>query len=121
MTRHPNAGFPAVVQLAARLADDRLIGAECIGLARLFDPRGQHEDDRAFAYRTAAAGKVCNRCPVRRPCATVAAELDRTAVGIWAGEVRDAPKPRGRPKKSDPSEPATPDYREETQCPPVTH
>ncbi|MGI5222277.1 WhiB family transcriptional regulator [Nocardia sp. CA-290969] len=103
MTHRPNASFPPVVRLAARLADARLIGAECVGLAQLFDPRGQAEDDDDFAYRTRAAAKVCARCSVRSPCATVAGELGGKAVGIWAGKVRSAPRPRGRPTTADAS------------------
>lgn len=99
MTHRPHAGFPRVVRLAAQLADERLIGAECVGLAQLFDPREQGEDEDAFAYRTSAAAKVCARCPVRSPCATAAGELRGVAIGIWAGEVRNARRPRGRPGK----------------------
>ncbi|MEV0105557.1 WhiB family transcriptional regulator [Nocardia sp. NPDC050799] len=99
MTRRPGAGFPSIVELAAALTDTRLTGAECVGLARLFDPRGQSEPDAAFTYRTDTAGKVCARCPVQGECATVAGELGAAAVGIWAGEIRSAPAPVGRPRK----------------------
>lgn len=101
MTRRPGAGFPSIVDLAAALTDTRLTGAECIGLSGMFDPRGRNEPDTAFAYRTRAAGKVCARCPVRTECATVATELDGAAVGVWAGEIRGASKPPGRPRKSE--------------------
>lgn len=99
MGRSPNAGFPAITELAAALADVRLTGAECVGLAQLFDPRGQSEPDAAFTYRTDTAGKVCARCPVRDECATVAGELGAAAVGIWAGQIRSAPARVGRPRK----------------------
>ncbi|MFI9537470.1 WhiB family transcriptional regulator [Nocardia fusca] len=100
MTRTPNAGFPSIRRLAATLADDRLIGAECVGLAQMFDPRGKDEDDDDFAYRTTAAGKVCARCPVQASCATVATELAGEAVGVWAGQIRNTDRPRGRPRKT---------------------
>lgn len=100
MTRTPNAGFPSIHALAATLSDDRLTGAECVGLAQLFDPRGQDEADKAFAYRTTAAGKVCARCSVQDSCATVATELGAEAIGVWAGQVRSTDKRRGRPRKT---------------------
>lgn len=100
MTHNPNAGFPSIRRLAATLADDRLNGAECVGLSGLFDPRGHDEDDKAFAYRTETAGKVCARCPVQASCATVAAELAGDAVGVWAGQIRSTDRPRGRPRKT---------------------
>lgn len=105
--RRPGAGFPSISRLAADLSDERLTGAECVGLARLFDPRGQSEPDAAFAYRTDTAGKVCARCTVRGACATVAGELGAAAVGIWAGQVRSAPKRVGRPRKPNSDEGST--------------
>ncbi|WP_051161334.1 WhiB family transcriptional regulator [Nocardia brevicatena] len=101
MSRRTTGGFPAVVELAATLADDRLIGANCVGLAQMFDPRAQGEADDDYAYRLAAAEKVCNRCPVRSACDVVAGELAGAAIGVWAGQVRGAHKPRGRPRKTD--------------------
>lgn len=99
MSRRTTGGFPAVVALAATLADDRLIGAACIGLAQMFDPRRKGEDDEGYAYRLTAAEKVCTRCRVRSACDVVAGELGRTAIGVWAGQVRNGERPRGRPRR----------------------
>ncbi|MFC8531385.1 hypothetical protein [Nocardia sp. NPDC057227] len=87
--------IPAAV---ARLADPRLYGAACSGMAPAFDVEpldGEEQQERA--ERLAVAVKVCTGCPVRAACGTVAEELGRYAAGlVWSGTARGV---RGRPRK----------------------
>ncbi|PFW99799.1 Transcriptional regulator WhiB [Nocardia farcinica] len=85
-------------ELAAGLADARLVGAACAGQAPLFDAEVPGEDDDARRYRLDAAARICRSCPVLVECNAVARELGRLAVGVWAGRARHLPAPAGRPR-----------------------
>lgn len=101
MTRNPTTGFPAIAALAADLADERLAGAACAGLAPMFDTDSvRDETDAERDARHAAAADICARCPVRDQCRTAAAELGSSAIGVWAAELRNQSRGRGRPPKA---------------------
>ncbi|MFE3441656.1 WhiB family transcriptional regulator [Nocardia sp. NPDC059180] len=91
--------WPAAPELLANLFDERLVGAACVGRANLFDDHRHGEDEQQTADRHAEAARICGRCPVRDQCDTAAAELDRAASGVWAGRVRNAGRPIGRPPR----------------------
>ncbi|MBF6536863.1 WhiB family transcriptional regulator [Nocardia farcinica] len=90
--------WPTVRELAADLADERLVGAACAGQAPLFDAEVPGEDDNDRRYRLDAAARICRSCPVLAECNAVARELGRLAVGVWAGRGRHLPAPVGRPR-----------------------
>ncbi|MBF6233956.1 WhiB family transcriptional regulator [Nocardia farcinica] len=90
--------WPTVRELAADLADPRLVGAACAGQAPLFDAEVPGEDDNDRRYRLDAAAQICRSCPVLAECNAVAHELDHLAVGVWAGRGRHLPAPAGRPR-----------------------
>ncbi|WP_036534845.1 WhiB family transcriptional regulator [Nocardia cyriacigeorgica] len=91
--------WPKVRELAADLADERLVGAACVGRAPLFDAEVPGEDDDDRRYRLDAAARICESCPVLAECSGVARELGRLAVGVWAGRGRQLPAPVGRPRE----------------------
>lgn len=89
-------------ELAAELADERLVGAACAGRPELFD---DFRDGETFDHADARhrdALMICARCPVRPRCATAADELGRKARGVWGGTVRNTTGRAGRPRKKDP-------------------
>lgn len=91
--------WPAIRELAAELADDRLDGAACTGRAPLFDTdAAPDEDDDDRAYRLGSAARICRSCQVLAACDTIARELGGRAVGVWAGRSRGVPRTSGRPK-----------------------
>ncbi|MBL1073437.1 WhiB family transcriptional regulator [Nocardia sp. 2] len=81
------------------MVDERLTGAACSGRTPLFDAEVSGEDDDDRRYRLAAAGRICQSCPVLAECNTVAVELGRKAVGVWAGRGRNLPESPGRPRR----------------------
>src|SRR5690606_4348542 len=91
--------WPGTPPLLANLVDERLAGAACIGMAPGFDDLIVSEAPQEADERFVTAAAVCARCPVRRECATAAAELGDLAVGVWAGRVHHPPGSRGRPRK----------------------
>ena len=85
----------------AGIVDPRLEGAACAGLAPLFDPRETNESDAEWTTRRDGAIRVCQRCPIRAACATVAAEIPRTThAGIWAGNVHPTQLTTSKEKNS---------------------
>ena len=100
MGKHRYPKPPAVVELLARLADDRLVGAACTGLAPLFDvDELPGENDEQRAERIADSAQVCGNCPVRKTCSIVADELGGMALGVWAANELGTPGRAGRPTK----------------------
>lgn len=72
----------------AELADDRLTGAACAGMAPLFDADLlPGEDIASAAERHATAVRTCQGCPVRTPCRAVVLELGEKVTGVWGGHV----------------------------------
>lgn len=68
-----------------------LRGAACKGHARLFDEPENHASPDAEQARLNAARALCDHCPVRAPCAAVAAGLtDSQRAGVWAGTVYES-------------------------------
>lgn len=67
---------PKLSDVLAGIADPRLEGAACAGMAPMFDGGGNEAEARA----------VCRRCPIQTACAAVIAETPKTRrFGIWAG------------------------------------
>lgn len=85
--------------LTRLLADrDRWTGAACVGRWRLFDPRGDRENDETFTARTFRAQTICGTCPIRARCRDFAANArPRDRAGIWAGQPYDT---KGRPVRT---------------------
>lgn len=83
------------------LFDGRLLGARCVGHHDLFD--AELDDVRETAEersaRHTAAARICARCPVQGPCATVATEAGSHAHGVWAGRNLTPTARPGRPRK----------------------
>ncbi|MET8872934.1 WhiB family transcriptional regulator [Nocardia sp. NPDC004604] len=91
---------PRAVGELGLLADERLVGAACAGLAPMFDIDPlPGEDNEQHAERISDAAHVCRNCPVLDSCRIVAAELVRDAIGVWAATEHGAAGRTGRPKK----------------------
>ncbi len=73
--------WPTITALVADLADPRLSGAACRGLAPWFDAEVPGETETGRADRWAAAVRICRRCPAAADCAAgqPACEPDRSA------------------------------------------
>lgn len=82
--------------LLAAMVDARLVGAACVGRHELFD--AELDDVRESATqrdtRHAAAVALCDTCPVRDNCRTVADEAGRQVHGVWAGTLRNPSRSR---------------------------
>lgn len=92
--------WPAAVAWLAALFDERLVGAACVGRPELFDDHRAGESERQAAARHEVAAQICRRCPVLAQCDAAAVELGSSASGVWAGVVRNAGQPVGRPRKA---------------------
>ncbi|QOV97231.1 WhiB family transcriptional regulator [Rhodococcus pyridinivorans] len=92
--RRSRDGLPVPVPEIPALADPRLHGARCAGMAPTFDVWIPNESDDDRRDRLAYAQHLCSRCTVRVACRQAATEHD--ASGIWGGVLHgDA----GRPKR----------------------
>lgn len=94
---------PGTTRALSQLADPRLNGAACAGPhAHLFDDaldEHPHETNDQRRHRHDQARAICQRCPVQAPCRTVANELGRYALGVWAGRKTPPKRKPGRPTR----------------------
>lgn len=75
--------------------DRRLDGASCAGYPLpLWDESVHGESAGARDERHRVAALICQRCPVRTACATIAASLPASSrSGVWAGKLQQPEHP----------------------------
>ena len=77
---------PTLTVVLAGVADPRLQGAACAGMAPLFDAPGPHDDPEWTNARLERCRAICRCCPIKSACAAVVAEMPKNKrSGIWAG------------------------------------